>query len=163
MQTAWKTAVLVAAVLVGLGSAVVAAETTAPPTASKELFEWLKAGSYQEWEHGSAPHPAPGAHPGGVLAYLNPALVNSLRSASSAHPVGSAAVLQLYGKSGKPHGWAVAIKVDAESAGGKGWYWYQVLSVEDGNRTLAADRGAPACAGCHAQGRDFVMSPFPLK
>jgi hypothetical protein len=131
--------------------------------ASMELFAWLKAGSYKGWEHGSAPHPAPGAHPGGVLTYLDPALASSRRTGSTAHPAGAAAVLELYGKAGKLHGWAVATKADANSAGGQGWYWYEVLSVEDGKRTLAADRGAPACVECHAKGSDYVMTSYPLK
>jgi hypothetical protein len=141
----------------------IAAESAAPPMASLELFAWLKAGSYKGWEHGSTPHPAPGAHPGGVLTYLDPALASSRRAGSAAHPAGAAAVLELYGKSGKLHGWAVAIKADVNSAGGQGWYWYEVLSVEDGKRTLAADRGAPACVECHAKGSDFVMTPYPLR
>ncbi|MFO1205002.1 MAG: hypothetical protein U1E63_04585 [Burkholderiales bacterium] len=163
MEAVWRMTAWLAAVLVGLGSAAMAAESAVPPTASKELFGWLKAESYKGWEHGSAPHPAPGAHPGGVLAYFNPALATSLRAGSGAHPAGAAAVLELYGSAGKLHGWAVAIKADADSAGGKGWYWYQVYSVEDGNRTLAADRGAPVCVECHAQGRDFVMTSYPPK
>lgn len=150
------------AVLVGPLSAP-RAEPAAPPASSKELFEWLKAGSYQDWAHESAAHPAPGAHPGGVRAHLNPALEASLKGGSKAHPAGAAAVLELYGSSGKLHGWAVGIKTQGDSAGGQGWYWYEVLSVKDGNRTLAADRGVPACVECHAQGRDFVMTPYPLE
>lgn len=139
------------------------AETAAPPASSRELFEWLKTGSYKDWAREIVPHPAAGAHPGGVRANLNPALEASLKGGGQAHPAGAAAVLELYGKSGALHGWAVAIKTQAESAGGQGWYWYEVLSVKDGNRTLAADRGVAACVECHAQGRDFVMTPYPLK
>ena len=68
-------------------------------------------------------------------------------------------MLELYGKRGALHGWAVSIKTQGDSAGGKGWYWYEVFSATDGNRTMAADRGVPACFECHAKGRDFVMSP----
>jgi hypothetical protein len=139
------------------------AETTAPPASSRELFEWLKAGSYRDWAHERHPHPAPGAHPGGVRAHLNAALETSLKRDDKVHPAGAAAVLELYGKAGALHGWAVGIKTQDDSADGKGWYWYEVLSVRDGNRTLAADRGVPACVECHAQGRDFVMTAYPLE
>ena len=63
-----------------------------------------------------------------------------------------AVALELYGKRGAVHGWAVSVKSQRDSAGGKGWYRYEVLSTEDGSRTLAADVGVAACAGCHAQG-----------
>ena len=139
------------------------AETVMPPASSKELFDWLKAGSYKDWAHESIAHPAPSSHPGGVRAHLNPALEDSLRSGRTAHPAGAAAVLELYGKGGALHGWAVGIKTQSDSAGGQGWYWYEVLSVTDGHRTLAADRGAPACVACHVQGRDFVMTTYPLR
>jgi hypothetical protein len=134
-----------------------------PPASSKELFEWLKAGSYKGWDHAGEPHPSQGSHPGGVLAYLNPALDGSLKSGGAAHPEGSAAVLELYGAGGKLHGWAVSIKTQRDSAGGQGWYWYEVFSTKDGKRTLAADQGAPACAECHAKGRDFVLAPDRLR
>jgi hypothetical protein len=154
---------MAAVVLVTLSSMPAARAQATPPPASSELFEWLKAGSYKDWAHESVPHPAPGAHPGGVRAHLNPALEASLKGGSKAHPAGAAGVLELYGKGGALHGWAVSIKTQGDSAGGEGWYWYEVLSVKDGKRTLAADRGVPACVECHARGRDFVMTPYPLE
>jgi cytochrome c553 len=98
-----------------------------------------------------------------VLTYLDPALEASLKAAGATHPEGAAAVLELYGKRGAVHGWAVSVKTQADSAGGKGWYWYEVLSTEDGSRTLAAEAGAAACVECHGQGRDFVMTAYPPK
>ncbi len=160
-RSGWRMAAVVAVTLSSMPAA--RAQATPPPASSKELFEWLKAGSYKDWAHESVPHPAPGAHPGGVRAHLNPALEASLKGGSKAHPSGAAGVLELYGKGGALHGWAVGIKTQGDSAGGQGWYWYEVLSVKDGNRTLAADRGVPACVECHAQGRDFVMTPYPLE
>ena len=165
-RSGWRMAAVVAVTLGGTlaGSLPAArAQATPPPASSKALFEWLKAGSYKDWAHESAPHPAPGSHPGGVRPHLNPALEASLKGGGTAHPTGAAAVLELYGKGGALHGWAVGIKTQSDSAGGQGWYWYEVLSVTDGNRTLAADRGVPACVECHAKGRDFVMTSYPLK
>lgn len=140
-----------------------AADSRAPPTTSKELFDWLRTGGYKSWARETDPRPSRGSHPGGVLTYLNPALDASLKAASATHPEGAATVLELYGKQGAVHGWAVSVKTQRDSAGGKGWYWYEVLSTEDGSRTLAADAGAASCVECHAQGRDFVLTPFPLK
>ena len=121
-RSEWRMAAAVAVMLGATltGSMPAARAQATPPPASSELFEWLKAGSYKDWPHESVPHPAPGAHPGGVRAHLNPALEASLKSESKAHPAAAAAVLELYGKGGALHGWAVAIKTQADSAGGAG-------------------------------------------
>ncbi|MET0216548.1 MAG: hypothetical protein ABW205_01285 [Burkholderiales bacterium] len=142
---------------------IASAAADTPPVSSKELFDWLKAGGYKDWAHENDPHPSEGSHPGAVRTFLNPSLAASLEAGAAAHPEGSTAVLELYGKRGALHGWAVSIKTQSDSGGGKGWYWYEVFSARDGNRTFAADRGVPGCFECHAKGRDFVMSPYPLK
>ena len=155
-------AAVVSAALAGW-CASAAADAQTPPASSKELFDWLKAGNYKNWERESEPHPSAGGHPGAVNVYLDPSLAGALKAQARAQPEGSAAVLELFGKQGKVHGWAVSIKTQPDSAGGKGWFWYQVFSATDGNRTLAADRGVAVCTECHAKGRDFVMSAVPLR
>ena len=92
-----------------------------------------------------------------MRAYLNPSLAASLGEAE-AHDVGAAAVKELYGSGDRVRGWAVAIKLDGSGSGGARWYWFEHF---DG-RLVADARGAPLCAGCHAAGRDFVLSPWPL-
>jgi len=53
---------------------------------------------------------------------------------------------------GKTTGWAVSVKTSANSEGGKGWYWYEILSAPSGN-VVAQANGVPLCSGCHTRGR----------
>lgn len=48
----------------------------------------------------------------------------SLEAGSATHPTGSALVKQLYGPGDQVLGWSVMVKVQDESAGGAGWYWF---------------------------------------
>lgn len=134
-----------------------------PPTAKDALLNWLQAGSYRNWEKESAPHQSLGPHPVQVVVYLNPALDRSLAAKAAAHPVGAAAVKELFDASGKLAGWAVSVKTAADSEGGKGWYWYEILGTTPAARVVASANGVPLCVGCHAPGSDFVLIPYPLK
>ena len=142
---------------------VTAAVADTPPTEHSALFDWLSSGAYKSWTHESAAHPSAGPHPQAVIAYLNPALDESLTAGNAAHPQGSAAVKELYNDSGALSGWAVSVKTDADSAGGKGWYWYEILGTTADSRVVANGNGVPLCFGCHTPGKDFVLIPHPLK
>ena len=79
--------------------------------------------------------------------------------------MGSAAIKELYDRDGVLDGWAVEVKIDADSnAGGfgGGWYWYEVLSTDPAEPPVAAGTGVGLCAGCHSGGVDFMTTPFPL-
>ena len=134
---------------------------TTPPTESAALLKWLQAGSYKAWPKESAPHRSMGPHQTLVVTHLNPALDKSLTAKTSSHPKGSAAVKELLDATGKINGWAVSVKTADASDGGKGWYWYEILSASGGN-VVAQANGVPLCAGCHTRGRDFVLIPHPL-
>ncbi len=82
---------------------------------------------------------------------------------NEAHPQGSAAVKEFYNDDDERTGWAVAVKVDEDSQGGRGWFWYEVLSTTDGTNPVAADKGVPLCYGCHQTGKDFVLSKYPAE
>lgn len=148
--------------LIALGAGASMASDT-PPTDGADLFDWLKAGNYKQWAHESAMHPSAGPHPQAVIAYLNETLDQSLASGSEAHPVGAAAVKELFNASGKLSGWAVSVKTDTDSAGGQGWYWYEILGNTADSRVVADGNGVPLCFGCHTPGKDFVLIPHPLK
>ena len=61
-------------------------------------------------------------------------------------------------------GWAVSLKTQDESDGGKGWFWYEVTSTKDSEALVANGNGVPLCFGCHAASRsDFVLTRFPFK
>jgi hypothetical protein len=129
------------------------------PTAAAALLAWLEAGHHLVWMAESAPHPSAGPHFGFVRTFLNPTVFASLAAAQTAHPVGSALVKELYGTGSQVRGWSVMVKVQDDSAGGEGWYWFERF---DGT-TFASGFGIPGCSACHSAGSDFVRSPFPLQ
>jgi len=134
-----------------------------PPVTGTALFDWLKAGSYKTWVQESEQHPSAGPHPSAVTAYLNSILDDSLTNGSQSHPVGSAAVKELFNPGGELSGWAVSVKTDKDSQAGKGWYWYEILGTNADDRVVADGNGVPLCFGCHTPGNDFVLIPHPLK
>ena len=83
----------------------------------------------------------------------------SLAAGQAARPAGSALVKELYGSSSQVQGWSVMVKVQDDSAGGAGWYWFERF----GGTTFTSGFGVPVCTGCHSAGNDFVRSPFPLQ
>jgi len=134
------------------------ASTPGPvPTQAAALRDWLVAGAYRGWAAESAPHPSTGPHGGFVRTYLNDVLVASLSAADAAHPAGAVAVKELYfsNPSGPVREWAVMVKLQADSDAGRGWYWYEGVGL--------AGVGLSICTGCHSDGRDFVLIPFPLQ
>lgn len=137
------------------------------PVTKDKLFSYLQAGSYNGLaakESGS--HPTRGPHTKfgwPVRVFLGPKLDASLKAGNTSHPAGSAAVKEMYDGSGKLQGWAVMVKTAADSAGGKGWFWYEVTSTTDGSKPVAAGNGVPLCFGCHFTGRDFLLTDYPLK
>lgn len=133
-----------------------------PPTDGAALLKWLQAGSYKQWPKESGPHRSMGPHQGLVVTHLNPALDKSMAAKAAAHPKGSAAVKEFQDSGGKLSGWAVSVKTAADSDGGKGWYWYEILGPAAGGNVVAQANGMPLCSGCHTRGRDFVLIPHPL-
>jgi hypothetical protein len=133
-----------------------------PPNEGNALLKWLQAGSYLKWPKESAPHRSMGPHKSLVLTYLNPVLDRSLETKAKAHPQGAAAVKELLDEAGKLSGWAVSVKTAANSDGGKGWYWYEILGSTSSGSVVAQANGVPLCAGCHTRGSDFVLISHPL-
>ena len=133
-----------------------------PPSDAAALRAWLDAGSHREWRKESRPHRSAGPHPETVVTYVNSPLHDSLGAGAREHPVGAAAVKELY-RGGNLSGYAVAIKTQAKSAVGRGWYWYEVTSLAPDAKPVAAAHGVPLCLGCHLAGTDFVLTPFPLR
>ncbi|MCA9718899.1 MAG: hypothetical protein KC468_29795 [Myxococcales bacterium] len=135
------------------------ADDQLPPTNSGELRPWLDDGGYLGWTAESAPHDSAGPHFGTVRTYVNQALLDSLDAQDATHPQGAAAVKELYGDGDAVLGWSVAIKTQADSAMGDGWYWYEVY-----NGSVFGDGlGDGTCTGCHGGGLDYVLTPYPLQ
>lgn len=134
-------------------------EQPLPPTNGTELLPWLEAGEYLAWTAESGVHPSSGPHGGGVRTFVNDVLLTSLAAGSASHPAGAAAIKELYGDGGTVLGWAVEVKLQADSAGGDGWYWYERFQ----DSVYADGAGEAICTGCHGGGNDYVLSPFPLQ
>jgi hypothetical protein len=135
------------------------AQASEPPPGGTALAGWLSAGHYRQWRSESQTHASQGPHFGRVRAYLNPVLFQSLRSSAREHPKGAVAVKELYGDGDKVLGWSVAIKTEATSAVGANWYWFEKFET----RVVADAKGVLLCRGCHLAGRDYVLTPWPLK
>lgn len=131
------------------------------PINGDDAKAWLEANSYSGWEAESAVHAATlGSPHGDVKIFVNAKLATSLGAANTAHPVGAASVKELY-DADTLIGWAYYVKIQADSANGDGWYWYEKYiadmdPVGDGN-------GVALCTGCHSTGVDYVRVDYPLQ
>jgi hypothetical protein len=140
------------------------AVATVVPVKPADLQAWLIAGHYRSWAHESKPHESAGPHGDAVKTFVSPSLRASLQAGGAPHPEGAAAVKELYNAAGKHTGWAVSVKVKADSASGKGWYWYEVLSTAPGAKPAYEGVGKELCRDCHTErGSDQVLIPFPLQ
>jgi hypothetical protein len=128
-----------------------------PPAGAAALVPWLEAGSYLDWAAESGIHASAGPHGGDVRTYVNAALFDSLSANATSHPVDAAVVKELYDGNAVA-GWAVMTKV-APGEGGDTWYWYELV----GSSTYADGIGEDLCSGCHQDGVDQVLTPFPLQ
>lgn len=139
-------------------------DPNAVPTTPPTLYQYLEAGSYKGFDHESAYHASAGPHQVLVQAYLNPALVQSLTAGNPQHPVGSAAVKELYDANGALIGWAVMVKQRDDITDGTAWFWYETqrgpTRADDPN--YAGD-GRGVCIECHGEGKGFIRIPFPLR
>jgi hypothetical protein len=121
------------------------------------LVAGLEDESYADFNAEAAPHESP-VH-SLVRTFFNDVLVGSFESESASHPLGAAAVKEIYQSDGETlRGWAVSFKV-ADAGNDRDWYWYEQFD----DRSPAADaRGASVCVDCHGAGRDYVLTPFPF-
>lgn len=140
---------------------------SAVPTDVEHLFSYLMNGSYKSFTaQESSAHPSRGPHtkPGWpVRVFLDPIANASLEAGSKVHPVGSSIVKEMYNDEGDLQGWAVMVKTHDDSAGGKGWFWYETTNTNSAADPVAAGNGVRLCQGCHFIGRDFVLTTYPLQ
>jgi hypothetical protein len=138
------------------------------PTDTNELFAYLNAKDYEAFSNReSGTHPSTGPHSKfgrPVRTFFSDELAASLEAGNASHPAGSSAVKEMYLDDGVTlEGWAVAVKTLDDSDGGNGWFWLEFVSTTDPTVLGGgeAGNGVPLCTGCHAAGRDFVLSTFP--
>lgn len=128
-----------------------------PPTEAGPLEAWLADGTYLAWAAESAVHGTSGPHGDGVRTFVNTSTLDAFAADATVFPAGAALVKELYSGDALD-GWAVMVKV-AEGEGGATWYWYERL----GASVYADGTDEALCTGCHASGRDFVRTPYPLQ
>lgn len=132
-----------------------------PSTVDAELQAWLVAGSYSTFLPESAAHASAGPHGGRVRTFVNRQLAGSLTTCEPSHPVGAAAVKELFDGNGI-RGWAVMIKT-RPGPGADAWYWYEVFSTAIDAEPAVSAQASGTCVGCHDGGLDAVRSRWPLR
>ena len=134
----------------------------------KDSGAYLQEKGYQSFETKEAEaHPSAGPHlkigeP--VKVYFSDAVAKSMAGDYTEHPRGSAIVKEIFSPADKDKltGWAVSVKTEEKSDGGKGWYWVEFTSTTDSSKqAVPAGNGAALCSGCHRTGDDFILSKLP--
>ena len=134
------------------------------PSDPAELFTYLQSKQYAGFAGESAIHLSTGPHGGSVRTFVNAALKASLAANNAEHPKGAASVKELYAADNTTlEGWAVLVKTQDTSAAGQGYYWYEHFNVNNGANPAFSGQGLALCVNCHAPGKDFFLSPYPLQ
>jgi hypothetical protein len=145
-----------------------------PPMGHTDVSAWLTSGTYKTWAGEPAVHAARAPSPHGFNRIYSNDVLAANATGTANWPKGSAAVKELYASATAttPIGYAVYLKLDADSAGGANWYWYERVPLDseaphDANGVVADGTGdsGPAkqiCVGCHAgAGTDAAHTPSP--
>ncbi len=137
-----------------------------PPQGAAALKTWLAEGSYKSWHCEAEKHAQRAPSPHGTNRICSNAAI-SANAENVDYPKGAAAVKELWSSDGaKIDGYAVYIKIQDESDGGKGWYYYEENPALEPDGPIADGVGASDCVGCHSAagkdathpGHDFVYT-----
>lgn len=131
------------------------------PVEPGALLAYLQRGDYRGFTRESASHVSTGPHGRLVRTYLNASLLDTLER-GALHAAGAASVKEFVDANDAVTGWAVEVKLQADSDGGRGWYWYEIFNPSRPSSALEGV-GISACTSCHSEGNDFVQVPFPLQ
>lgn len=120
-----------------------------PAQGAATVKAWLTKGSYKTWEHReTAAHEGRSPSPHGVNQIYNNELLGD-NAPGAAFPKDAAAVKELYDTVGGPIvGYAYYAKIQADTAEGKGWYYFEEKPI---GMTIADGVGAMGCIKCHSQ------------
>lgn len=128
------------------------------PREPAEIRAWLQDFKYRGWT-AMTERRATGEH-GGEQLFFNNLLATSWKAGAQEHPVGSAAVRELYRDDLETlKGFALMVKTGASGDLGEGWFWYEIFGTTDEAEPTVAEAGARGCVGCHSHAVDFVHSP----
>lgn len=136
-----------------------------PPQGETAIKAWLATGDYKKWHCEDAEHDARSPSPHGVNRICSNDILSS-NPAGATYKAKSAAVKELWDmKGGKVIGYAVYLKLQDDSAGGAGWYYYEDNPTINPPGGVVADgvgtSGNPktVCVACHmAAGMDAMHS-----
>lgn len=132
--------------------------TDVVPADPAAVQAWLQAFAYRGWTPMTDIRMT-GEH-GGERLFFNPVLAASWRAGAQEHPLGSAAVRELYLADLKTlKGFALMHKTGPSGQVGEGWFWYEIFGTTAEAEPAVAQPGARTCVGCHAHAVDFVHSP----
>ena len=150
------------AVVVAQPTPAVAAADPVPPTRTRPLLAWLRAGGYRSegWVPEPTVRPSRSAHGANVRTWLNPVLVEDLRAGRPAFRRGAAMVKELYLDGQRQvRGFSVMRKVGVRSGRrGKGWYFFETFDSR--TPVVRPGRGTAVCVGCHRAGQDYYLLGF---
>lgn len=145
-----------------------------PPQGRVNVEAWLAKGDYEAWHCETNVHEARSPSPHGFNRICSNDLVASNATGTDPWPAGAALVKELYASAddSEPVGYAVSLKLEADSADGANWYWYERVPTEsdaphDENGVVADGVGSEGaaktiCVGCHAgAGSDAAHTPTP--
>ena len=138
------------------------------PVDKDKLFVYLKNMEYQKFKNQeTGMHPSLGPHTKEglpVKVFMNDKMAKSMANSNGEHPLGAAIVKEMYSEQKELSGWAVMVKTQDVTNNGKGWFWYEVTSITDGNKIAAIGNGVIGCINCHnLNDKDLVRTAFPLK
>lgn len=133
-------------------------DADAVPTDPAATQAWLQAFAYRTWSPQTEIR-ATGEH-GGERLYFNHLLAASVKAGATEHPIGAAAVRELYsGDLRRLKGFALMVKTGPSGPVGEGWFWFEIFGTTAEAEPTVAEHGARGCVGCHAHAVDFVPSP----
>jgi hypothetical protein len=141
--------------------AAAAASPDVPPRDRGALLRWLRAQAYRAtYTAEPGVRPSVPAHGQNVRVYYSPRLVEDLGTGRVPFRKGAAMVKELYfGGTDTVAGWSVMRKLKRRSgSGGRGWIFYE--SFDGTNDGAFYGRGLGICTSCHAEGTDYLLSPF---
>lgn len=124
------------------------------PVSESEVEALIASGDYNDWicETSARAMMGPSSH-GSVRVCSNRVLSTYVEDPNEQWLRGSAAMKEIYDSETDttPSGYSYYVKVDDESAGGTGWYWYERrgTTVTADGRGTGSD-GSDDCVGCHA-------------
>lgn len=128
-------------------------------TSQAGLLAFARSGAYRMWPSERAPHRSAGPHRGMVRTFMNDTLRNSMSARNEVHPRGSIAVKELYEGDGTTiYGYAIDVKF-ADGAGANTWVFYEGFGPDYVDPYYGIAH--PTCDGCHAGGRDYVLTTLP--